>query len=181
MLVYHGSPHLFSAFDYSRIGENGTQEGQGIYFTDTKRIANGYGENGYVYTVKFSGQKSLSSDSVTIDREDFKKYLVELDSQTDYLSNWGEVAYDGRETVLEYALDGEYDVADSDVELIGSIANGCGDVDTANRLVYTLLGYDSIIVDSDWGNGQRLYIALVQDVIEIVSVEDVRKEEKIVA
>ena len=39
MLVYHGSKELFTEFSYSRIGTNGTTEGQGFYFTDNLQVA----------------------------------------------------------------------------------------------------------------------------------------------
>lgn len=172
MFVYHGSPTLFEDFDYSKVGTNGTSEGKGMYFTDKKKVAESYGREGYLYKVKFSGSKSLSSDSLTLTEEDFRKFVKALDKETDYLSNWGDTKYEGKETVVGYAVEGEYENAESDTELLGSLINSSGDIEAVNRLAYTLLGYDSIVVDAEWGN-QRLYIALVQDVIEIVSVEAV--------
>lgn len=171
MKVYHGSKELFDQFDYGKIGTNGTMEGKGFYFTDSKAIADGYGQNGYVYTVEFKGRNSLHSDKKEITRKQLEKYLKALDEKTDYLSNWGEVAYDGYNKVMQEAVRGEYDGSDNDVDMISGIANACGNMEVALTLVYEVLGYDSIVLDAEWGSDQRLYIALVNDIIEIVNVE----------
>lgn len=178
MKVYHGSPARFDKFDYSRIGTNGTSEGKGFYFTDSKGIAEGYGQDGYLYTVNFKGKKSLSSDSLTISREELKTFLIELDKETDFLSNWGEVSFEGLEKVLDNAIRGEYDTSDNDVDLISGIANSCGDMEASLTILHKLFGFDSIVMDADWGNGQKIYIALIQDVIEIVEVKELKKKEE---
>ncbi|WCK57436.1 hypothetical protein PP175_25555 (plasmid) [Aneurinibacillus sp. Ricciae_BoGa-3] len=170
MIVFHGSKEFFDTFDYSKIGLNGTSEGKGFYFTDSMSIASGYGENGYLYTVEFNGKKSLSSEKKTITRQQLKKYLLALDKETEYLSNWGDKDYEGLEKVLNEAVRGEYEQSDNDVDMISGIANTCGDMETSLSLVYQMLGYDSIIVDAEWGNGQRIYIALTNDIIEMVDV-----------
>lgn len=173
MKVYHGSNQLFDKFDYEEIGTNGTSEGQGFYFTDNEDVAHGYGQNGYIYTAEFNGKKSLSSNSKTITRKQLAIYLTELNNQVDYLSNWGEVDYDGFDKVLKDAVEGEYDNNDNDVDIICGIANSCGDMETSLKLIYKLFGYDCIICDAEWDN-QRLYIALVNDIIKIEKVEQVR-------
>lgn len=170
MLVYHGSKELFEAFDYSKIGLNGTSEGKGFYFTDNKNIALGYGESGYVYTVEFKGKKSLSSDKKTITRQQFKKYLKALHEKTDCLSNYGDIDYEGLEKVLNEAVNCEFEYCDNDVDLISSVANGCGDIESSLTLVHQLLGFDSIVEDAEWGE-QRLYIALTNEIIEIMDVK----------
>ncbi|MEH7210110.1 hypothetical protein V7094_28545 [Priestia megaterium] len=170
MLTYHGSKELFETFDYSKIGLNGTSEGKGFYFTDNKNIALGYGEEGYLYTVEFHGKKSLHSDKKTITRQQLKKYLKALDEETEYLSNWGDKYYEGLEKVLNEAVCGEFENSDNDVDLISGIANGCGDMETSLMLLHKMLGYDSIVEDAEWGN-QRLYIALTNEVIEVVDVK----------
>lgn len=171
MLVYHGSKNLFDVFDYSKIGENGTMEGKGFYFTDSERIAKGYGQEGYLYTVEFSGKKSLSSDKKTISIQELKEYLKALDEKTDYLSNWGDVYSDGFEKVLNEAVYGEYDACDNDVDIISGIATASGDMEISLTLLYQLLGYDSIVLDANWGKSQHIiYIALTNDIIKIKEV-----------
>lgn len=174
MIVFHGSQQLFDTFDYSKIGLNGTSEGKGFYFTDSINVANHYGSNGYLYAVEFNGKKSLSSDKKTITRQQLKTYLLALDEKTEYLSNWGDKDSDGLEKVLNEAVRGEYDQSDNDVDLISGISNASGDLETSLSLVYKLLGYDSIILDAEWGNGQRLYIALTNDIITIVNVQEMK-------
>lgn len=173
MMVYHGSPAQFEQFDYSKMGTQGTQEGKGFYFTDTPRIAKGYAQGGFLYSVNWKGIKPLSSENLTITRNEFKEYLIELDKQTDYLSNWGDVEYEGLSKVLESALSGEYRYAENDVDLICGVANASGSEETALRLAYEILGFDSIVTSAEWGGEQTLYIALVPDAFDIVDVQPV--------
>jgi hypothetical protein len=175
MLVFHGSKELFDVFDYNKIGLNGTMEGKGFYFTDKSSIAEGYAQGGVLYSVEFNGKKMLHSDKKTITRQHLKKYLKALDEKTGYLSNWGDKEYDGLEKVLNEAVRGEYENSDNDVDLISGIANASGDIEASLTLLYQLLGYDSIVVDAEWGNGQRIYIALTNDIIRIVDVEELKK------
>lgn len=177
MIVYHGSKQLFDTFDYNKIGENGTSEGKGFYFTDSINIAKGYGSDGYLYTVEFNGNKSLSSDEKTITRQQLKRYLLALDKETEYLSNWGDKDYEGIEKVLNEAVRGEYEQSDNDVDIISGIANACGDMKISLTLLHKVLGYDSIVTDADWGReDQQIYIALTNDIIKIVDVQELKKE-----
>lgn len=174
MIVFHGSKNFFDVFDYSRIGLNGTSEGKGFYFTDSMSIASRYGESGYLYTVEFNGKKSLSSEKKTITRQQLKKYLLALDKETEYLSNWGDKDYDSLEKILNEAVRGEYEQSDNDVDMISGIANASGDIETSLSLLYKMLGYDSIVVDAEWGSGQRIYIALTNDIIKMVDVQTLK-------
>ena len=171
MIVYHGSKEKFERFHLENIGLNGTSEGKGIYFTDSASIAKGYGQNGYVYTVKFNGKKPLNELKLTISRQELRAFIEALDKEMDYLSNWGEVSFEGYESVMNAALEGEISSSDNDVDLISGICNTCGNIGRALEIVYETLGYDSIITDAEWGNNQKLYIALVSDIVEILKVE----------
>lgn len=171
MIVYHGSKNLFSTFDYGRIGTNGTNEGKGFYFTDNVKVANGYADSGFLYSVEFSGKKSLSSDNKTITKSQLRKYLAKLNKTTDYLSNWGDVNYSGITKILNEAVDGEYEGNDNDVDLICGICNASGNTETSLTLLYNMLGYDSIVLDADWGF-QKLYIALTNDIIKIKKMDN---------
>ena len=174
MLVYHGSKELFERFDYKKMGTNGTMEGKGFYFTDTKKIAEHYAQNGYLYTVKFNGKKSLSSDNKTITRQQLKKYLKALDEKLDYLSNWGDKDYDGLDKVMNEAINGEYDGSDNDVDMIAGIVNTSGDTEDSLTLLYEILGYDSIVcTEVDWGEEQKIYIALINDIIKIIDIQKI--------
>jgi hypothetical protein len=171
MKIYHGSKHKFDLFDGSKIGTNGTLEGKGFYFTDKKHIAEGYAKDGYLYTAEFKGKKQLSGNELTIKKEDLKKFLTELDKEMEYLSNWGEVAYTGMETLLEEAIDGETSGVDNDIDLISSICNASGSTGRALEILYEKFGYDSIITKGDWGGDQTIYIALVNEAVELVEIK----------
>lgn len=170
IIVYHGSPNQFELFDYSKIREHGTAEGVGFYFTDARHIAENYGNNGFLYTIQFTGTKPLSSQSLTITKDAFKRYLSELDKQVDYLSNWGETTYEGYDTVLERAVEGEYNTSNDDVELIAGVVNASGNAEVALSLCESVLGYDCIIVDAEWGGGIKIYIALTHNAYQIIDV-----------
>lgn len=173
MLVYHGSNALFDTFDYQKIGTNATDEGKGFYFTNNIQIARGYAHEGYLYTVEFSGKKSLSSTSKTITKEQLRHYLLRLHTSIDYLSNWDDVSYRGLPNVLHHAVDSEYEASDNDVDLIAGIINLSGSAAVSLQVLYEMFEYDSIIVDAKWGN-QCLYIALVNAIIQIVDVQPLR-------
>jgi len=171
MIVYHGSLAKFEQFDASKMGLNGTSEGKGFYFTDTRHIAEGYGHNGYLYTVEFNGKKPLSDTTLTVTKPELRKFLEALHKETEYLSNWGEVDYSGFNQVMEDALAGELDSSENDVDLIAGICNTSGNTGRALELVYEVLGFDSIITtEAQWGGEQTIYIALVNDIIEIKEV-----------
>lgn len=178
MKVYHGSQFLFEEFNGDFIGKNANSEGKGFYFTDDKRIAEGYaGKDGFVYEVLFNGKKPLSSDTITITKSQLRTFLRAIHEEYDYLNDWGDVESDGIERVLSVAVEGELNGSDSDVDVIAGICNLVGDNGGVLDVLYHTLGFDSIIVTAAWGRQdfeQTLYIALVTDIIEIVNIE--RKE-----
>ena len=174
MLVYHGTENSFTVFDYSRIGQHGSSEGKGFYFTDSKQIALSYANNGYVLTVKFRGNKLLHYTDKVITIPEWKRYLRKLHKVTDCLNNYDDVHRYGVERVLSKAIETEYKYSTNDVDMVCSICNGCGDTENGLKMLYEVLGYDSVQVEADWGR-QRLYIALTNDIIEIVNVESADK------
>lgn len=175
MIVYHGSPNYFNKFDYNRIGENGTSEGFGFYFTDKKHIAENYVGKGYLYTVQLTG-KELSGTKLTITEKQFKQLATRLNDEEGYLSNFGEIEYEGFENVLQYAVDLEYDSSDNDAELIGGIINAYGSKENVLQAVYDMFGYGYVKDDNcNWGNSkgnQTVYVALVNEVINIVEIQE---------
>jgi len=170
-VVYHGSKEKFSSFDFSKIGLNGTSEGKGIYFTDNLKVARSYGEGGFLYTVNFKGKKSLSDSKLTINKKQLEKFMIALDEENEYLSNYGDKGYEGLKNVLNTAIEAELHGSDNDVDLISGIVNANGDIEEGMQILHDVLGYDSIVCEAEWGN-QTLYIALIDDVIEILEVEE---------
>lgn len=174
MEVYHGSPNLFEVFDYSRIGQNGTSEGYGFYFTDNLEVAKSYATNGYLYTVELKGQKPLSFHKLTITKKKLRRLLIVLNDQNEYLSNFGDVNFEGLESVLDKAVEIMYDTVDNDVDLVGGIINSYGDVGEVLKNLHATLGYDYIKTTAEWGS-QTLYIALIPDIIKIQDVKSIRR------
>ena len=169
MLVYHGSKELFTEFSYSRIGTNGTTEGQGFYFTDNLQVAKSYSDkDGYVYEVDFMGKKSLDSDRIAMKSSEIKKVLLALHSENDILSNWDDVECYGLNKVLNMAIENIM-LCNSDVEIYGSLCNMNGGIEDVAKTFNKVLGYDSIVVKADWAN-QNIYIAMIPEIIRIVNV-----------
>lgn len=175
MIVYHGSSSKFEIFNFSKIGLNGTSEGKGIYFTDNKSIASGYAQNGFLYTVKLHMNKPLTLNENKISKAELRKvfqYLYNLDEY--HLSNYGEVDFEGLEKVLNYAVENTYN-GRCDVDMLGGLITAIGDAEIVNNAVYEVLGYDSIIAVPKWRTDeQTLYIALINDIIEIKEVTEIK-------
>lgn len=175
--VFHGSPNKFDEFDYAKIGAQGTSEGQGFYFTDNNEVASNYSTGGYIYEVDFHGKKALSITSNTISKEDFRNILLEMHrAGSNYLSNWGDVEYDGLDEVLDIATDGSYDdgPGGNDVDNIGGLLNAAeGSAEKVYRTLYEKFGYDHIPAKTDWGNGQTVYVATVPEAFTIKNVKRV--------
>lgn len=171
VIAYHGSPNQFDVFDYKKIRTNGTSEGVGFYFTDNQGIARCYAYEGYLYTVEINGTKPIYKDKKTLTIKELRTFLIELQKHTDFLSNYGDVAYEGFNTVLNKAVKSEYTYCDSDADILSSIYNGSGENEKVLTIFRDVLGYDHIEAKPDWGNDQTLYIALTNDIINIISCE----------
>ncbi|WP_144509937.1 hypothetical protein [Bacillus sp. FJAT-22090] len=173
MELYHGSKSKFNRFDLSFIGLNGTSEGKGFYFTNNYNIAKGYAGNGYLYTIDFHGKKALGYTDKRITENEYRQLVKELDRKGEYLSNFGDVAWDGIEKVTNEAVEIDYYGTDNDADLIGSITNAYGNSEDVLNTVYTLLGYDHIIIkEASWGN-QTIVVALTNDCFNIVSIDEI--------
>ena len=186
-VVYHGSPADFNTFSLEFMGTNGTAEGYGFYFTDKRSIAEGYSQGlegqrsqekaGRLFEVYLDIKKPLSDTEVTISRSEFKKFLREMNKQVDedgepleFLSNYGDVAWEGLNSVLNSAMASEYDGSDNDVNMISSIINGCGNMELVYEVLRKTTGYDGIIVENTtWGGDQTIYIAFHPEQIKSVT------------
>lgn len=178
--VYHGSPERFESFDYSGVGTNGTSEGHGFYFTDSREVASHYtnGAAGYLYEVDFHGKKALAIDKITIDREKFREILKVAHEANGYLDNWGDIEYEGEDVVLNRALEGSYYTGSgaNDVDNIGGLINAAeGSAEAVYRLLYEKYGYDHIPAKPDWGTiDQTVYVATVP---EAFTIREIKKYE----
>jgi hypothetical protein len=168
----HGSPNSFREFSYEFLGTSGTSEGYGFYFTDSEKVASGYSsEGGQIYKAYLRIEKPLSSTRKTLTKAALSKFIKALDPTGDnYLSNYGDVSYEGYSKVLKDAVESEYDYTDNDVDLISGIINGSG---MAHSELYAILkqttGHDGIIIGgASWGDGQSIYIVFSPNQIKSV-------------
>lgn len=166
--VYHGSPSDFKVFDTARMGQNGTSEGKGHYFTTNISVAESYAQKGYLYTVDLQG-KELSGKRLTITPEEYLHIVEYLDG---YLDNMTDVAYYGLEHARQEAVKHEYNNATDDADLISGMCNMHGSAQDVLQAFYDLLGYGYIAQQATWQE-QVLYIALTNDAIQIQSVKEV--------
>lgn len=177
--VCHGSKAKFDRFDLAKIrSSHGTNEGVGIYFTTNKNIANGYaGSDGYLYTVTLNGHKPLDPLHLTITRSALRKLITGIEKAgIPFLSNYGEVKYEGLKNVMNEALDSLLSNT-SDVDLISELFSSEGGNKTILELVYHVLGYDYFTCIPDWASDeQRLYVALVPDILQIKSIESMTQK-----
>jgi len=162
LVVYHGSKADFDTFSHEFIGSNGTMEGKGFYFTDKRSIANNYGNNGKVYEVFLNIKDSLSYDSVTLNKQKLSKFIKYIDPKgDDFLSNYGDVDYEGYQKVMNQAVKSLLDGSESDVDMLHDILNSSGlNIEKYLGDIKKSLGRDGIFVENPtWGDGQKIFVA----------------------
>lgn len=171
-VLYHGTPNEFTQFNYDFIGSNGTALGKGFYLTDSRDIASGYvGENGKIMELYANIEKPLSLTEKNITKAKYKKFVKAVDKATggDYLSNYGEVDYEGYNNVLSRALD-DYTYDDNDVDLIHSVFNVSGlGWEEGFRLLKKTLGYDGVVQHNFQGTGTTVFVPTLPEQIKSVT------------
>ena len=171
-VLYHGTPNEFTQFNYDFIGSNGTALGKGFYLTDSRDIASGYvGESGKIMELYANIEKPLSLTEKNITKAKYKKFVKAVDKATggDYLSNYGEVDYEGYNNVLSRALD-DYTYDDNDVDLIHSVFNTSGlGWEEGFRLLKKTLGYDGVVQHDFNGTGTTVFVPTLPEQIKSVT------------
>lgn len=171
-VLYHGTPNEFTQFNYDFIGSNGTALGKGFYLTDSRDIASGYvGENGKIMELYANIEKPLSLTEKNITKAKYKKFVKAVDKATggDYLSNYGEVDYEGYNNVLSRALD-DYTYDDNDVDLIHNVFNVSGlGWEEGFRLLKKTLGYDGVVQHNFQGTGTTVFVPTLPEQIKSVT------------
>ncbi|MDO5638639.1 MAG: hypothetical protein Q4G28_02095 [Neisseria sp.] len=157
--VYHGTPNEFNEFSYDYMGNQGTVDGQGFYFTDSADFAELYQQgDGRVMRGYLDIQNTLSSDQWTLSKANVKAIIRELDPDgSDFLTNYGDVDYEGYNTVLNEAVQNELDFSDNDVDFIGSLINSGAEMADVYRALGKVKGKSGIVVPKD--DGSTHYIA----------------------
>lgn len=168
LVVYHGSKSIFTVFDTGRIGLNGSQEGQGIYFTDNKDFAEGYSDGkGQLLKGYLNIQKPLSDSEVTLTRKEVEQIIRKVDpSGDDLLANY---SYDSRyygtdkhglwyESALKTTLDSVMGYSETDSEIMAELANAGAGSAQVLKILFDEFGYDGYIVKGKYKD-TNVYVA----------------------
>lgn len=173
LVVYHGTPVddiTNFAFDPSRIGEQGRSEGAGFYFTPEKRIAKGYaGDKGTVLNVYLNIKKPIPYEMEGFEADTLKDILLEvaeieseemgMDIGDGFLSNYGDVGFEGLGTVLDSAAE-MMAYEDTALDQIGGIVGSGVEADTVNQAVMNVTGYDGVTSKGFFNEGKiPIYVA----------------------
>lgn len=168
IIAYHGSNSTINAFVTDFVGGQNAndQEGPGIYFTTNKEEAMLYGS--ILYTVKLSPRKLLSSENK---RGITRASIIKLIKMKE---DWEMDAYDWDEDLLTGLNNSLVDIFEHD---------NAKDIITQVYIDYyrqrpkeyvnnaTSLGYDGIIVSTDWGS--KMIIIYNPTIIKILNIEKI--------
>lgn len=115
--------------------------------------------------------KPLNFEGRTISENELAQFIRALDPTGEgYLSNWGEVGYEGYENVLKTAVEGEMSGSGGDVDLICGIIQAEGrNAEFVYKILKQTLGYDGIVVNKpNWGGNQVVYVVFNNDQIRYI-------------
>jgi len=177
-VVYHGTGAKVTdsfIFDYSRLGEHGTSEGAGFYFTENGEIADSYNNDGSTLDVYLSIKKPLAYDADGFSHHELKKILKafakseaeqdEMDIEDGFLSNYADVRRTGIDAAISDAADSLMGV--KAIDQIGSLIINNTDTEIINRAVYDVTGYDGIVSDGFANQGgDKIYVAFFPEQIK---------------
>lgn len=169
IIAYHGSNARINAFvtDFISGPKSNDSEGPGIYFTTSKEEAMQYGS--VLYTVKLSPRILLSSDNKRgVTRASIMKLIKMYPDWKMDAYDWDENAYVG----LKKSLDAIFD-HDNAKDIITQVyINHYNHKPKEYVSNATALGYDGIIVSTDWGS--KMIIVYNPKIIEILKVENIQ-------
>lgn len=168
--VYHGSPAIFTEFSYQFMSRNGSSEGQGIYFTQNKDMAEGYTKKGgQLLEGYLSIKKPLSDSKITLTPTEVKRLIQAVDpTGDDVLVNYdsaGGMGYPSKtwyNRALADAVSSCMEYCESDSEILANIANSGAGSETVLLTAKRVLGYDGYIVDGKYENS-TVYVAFASD------------------
>jgi hypothetical protein len=175
LVVYHGTNATFDTFDYTKIGETGRLEGAGFYFTNNKDIATQYGEPMEVY---LSLQKPMPYDTKPFNKATLTrliKRIAEIEAETNgediangFLSNFGDVSYDGLNSVIKEAVDITLDDESALDQISGFVGAGV-EIEVVNKAVQEVTGYDGVVAKGlgNQGDGKdKVYVAFFREQVK---------------
>lgn len=183
--VYHGSSKIFTKFDHSFIGEHGSMEGQGFYFTDKKEVAEGYQrKGGQLLEGYLNITKPLSDSEVTLQKAEVRKLLKEIDPTGDDIvinyDSLGGLGYPSKtwyERALNDTVNSLFKYSETDSEILADISNSGGQRDVILK-VRDILGYDGYIVKNKY-DGADVYVAFDSNQFKLASNKNPTADEDI--
>lgn len=187
--VYHGTGARIDqnfAFSPRFIGQHGSSEGYGFYFSSDHATAAGYEKDGGATLECFlSIRKPLPLGRKRFTRAQLRKILkaavaLEIeqsggeieDYRDSFISNYADTYSSSFAAALAEAAEMEWEGSDTAVDQISSIANAAGDVQLIARAVRQATGYDGIVADGYEDRGQaggKIYIAWFPGQIKAVA------------
>ncbi len=178
LTMYHGTDAIFNVFDYTKIGTQGVSEGAGFYFTNSQDVAKGYGNP---LEVNLSIQKPLAYDAKPFGRSVLQrliKRVAEIESQVTemgigdgFLSNYGDINYEGFNAVLRDATESMVN-EETALDQISSIINSGVDIETVNKAVFEVTGYDGVVSKGFSNEGSEdnlIYVAFFPEQVKSTS------------
>jgi len=196
--VYHGTGSDIKEFKYEFTNQGADQLGSGFYFTDSPQEASAYSttrkssdqpkpggeDNPTVITAKLNINNPLDADAVgNITYKQVRSIILMSPQLDDGLSNWGDVEYSGRESVLRDAVEGYVIENENILRGLFSLANDFyrDNIEQFNKVIRTVLGYDGVV--KHWDDRTH-YVAWFPEQIKIIgnplneSVNEYEKLEK---
>ena len=168
--VYHGTGAQFNEFSYDFLGKNGSAEGQGFYFTDSKEMASGYasGEQGQILDGYLRMEKTLSDSEKTLTRKQLRDILKAVDPTCeDVCINYeqtGGAGYPGaawKARALNDAVSAIFEGNDTDSDILAEIANSGAGTEEVTKAARQL-GFDGYKVEGKYP-GATVYVAFESD------------------
>lgn len=162
ILAYHGSPHNFDSFDFSKMGTEGgvTGAGFGLYFSTSKADSLSYGP--IMYTCMLDLKTNVSNTQMTFNHSKVLLILEKLQALVD----------DKLIDFSEESINGFLKLSKTDTNLITNIVklNGC----TLEQIMMSLsnTGFTHTIdLESPEESGTTHYIVYDLQAIKIIDVE----------
>jgi hypothetical protein len=190
ILVHHGTTKNFDAFDYDRIGKNGTLYGRGFYFAVQKSRSSVYGDkiiSGYLNIKKpilvgglYKGETAFTKQEMydIVKKIDPYKYVIDHKRKDEYDDSYlsydftqqhdtEKMSYDEFiDTFIEYSSK-RYDAL-AFIQQIEVLSEGTFDnpqiTEKMLRAVYDVTGYDGFYAkETSKGQDDSVYVAFFKE------------------
>jgi len=175
--LYHGGPDGFFKFDWRRMGEQGTSEGKGFYFTNEKDVAAGYSSRhgGRLLEVYLKSGTRLDGKKNTIPAAKWKSILLDIHKTAEEqdgegsspLWNFDDVGSYGANRVATKAAQDLVRYSESDVDLIAGLIHAGADPQMVYDAVEAHTGKTGILEKDAWDKqGHEVHVATSQNAVK---------------